>query len=353
VGLPFSENVPQIRDGAVEGALPVQDDHHTRRGPGGGPTAFASRSSPFQAGQAPRRRTADERFRIAVRGPLLGLATNLVLVVVKVFAGIASGSAALLADAGHSATDLINNLLVLGSLLYARRPADDSHPYGHDRAEVLAAVVSAQLLAAAAFVLGWGSAQKLIAGTPTPGLLALWVAVGTLVVKLVVTRVESAIARDVASKAVQADARDNFADVLSSFAVIVAVVGARLGEPRLDGLGGLLIAGLILWTAIQIARGAGRELLEQNLDADVLERVRTAAAQVPEVREVTAITGRVHGSDVLIELGIAVDQQHTVAEGAAIAAAVRRAVAAAIPEVGSVLVELNANHLRRLQRQLR
>src|SRR6185312_9199301 len=115
------------------------------------------------------------------------------------------------------------------------------------------------------------------AGTPTPGLLALWVAIGTLVVKAVVTWVESAIARDVASRAVQADARDNFADVLSSFAVIVAVAGARLGQPRLDGLGGLLIAGLILWTAIQIARGAGQELLEQNLDADVLERVRTAA----------------------------------------------------------------------------
>ncbi|MGH2487338.1 MAG: cation diffusion facilitator family transporter, partial [Ktedonobacterales bacterium] len=200
----------------------------------------ASREVPRPAAQRPDGATsgaragqlsAAERFAKAVWGPLLGLAVNLVLVVIKAFAGIVSGSAALLADAGHSGADAANNTLVLASLIYSRRPADESHPYGHDRAEVLAAIASSFLLAGAALFFGWDSIQKLIIGTPAPTSLALYVAMGTLVVKLFVARVEGVIARNVTSQAVAADARDSLADVLSSIVVIIGVIGARLGHP--------------------------------------------------------------------------------------------------------------------------
>jgi cation diffusion facilitator family transporter len=301
----------------------------------------------------PAPRTSAERFTTAVRGPLVGMLVNLVLVVVKGVAGVASGSAALLADAGHSGADLANNTLVLASLIYSRRPADEDHPYGHDRAEVLAAVASAFLLTAAALFFGWDSLQKLISGEPTPTALALWVAMGTLVVKLVVMRFERAIARDVASLAVLADARDNLSDALSSFAVIVGVLLARLGYPRLDGLAGLVIAGLILWTAFQIGGEASHELLEHNLEPRVRDRVRAAAARVPGVASVPAVTGRTHGSDVLVVISIAVDPGATVREGAAIAEAVRAAVYAAVPEVGDALLELNTDHAQRMRRRVR
>lgn len=298
-------------------------------------------------------RTAADRFRAAVRGPLLGLVVNLVLVLVKAVAGIASGSAALLADAGHSAADLINNLLVLASLLYSRRPADESHPYGHDRAEVLAAMGSAFLLAGAGLFVGWDSIQKLISGEPTPTLLALWVAIGTLFVKLVVVRVESAIAHDVTSQAVRADARDNLADVLSSIAVIAGVIGARLGQPRLDGVAGVVIALLILGAALQIGLDASRELLDQNLDPALLERVRAVAYRAPGVCSVAAVTGRAHGSDVLIELSIEVEPELTITQACVTADLVRHAIYEEIPEVGDAVVELNTDHLARLRRRLR
>ena len=298
-------------------------------------------------------RTAAERYNTAVRGPVFGLAVNLVLVVVKGVAGVVSGSAALVADAGHSGADLANNLLVLGSLIYARRPADETHPYGHDRAEVLAALASTFLLTGAALYFGWESLRKLIVGEPTPTLLALWVALGSIVVKLVVVRVENAVARDVTSLAVRADARDSLSDVLSSVAVVVGVLGARFGVPRLDGVAGLVIALLILATAVQIASEASHELLEHNLKADDLERVRAAALSVPGVEIVRGVTGRAHGSDVLVELSIQVDPQATVERGAAIAEAVRCAVYERVPEVGNALVELNTDHVQRLRSQFR
>ncbi len=327
--------------------------HHGEPTQDGNAVHDGQSTSGSQPVSPPPPRTAAQRFRTAVRGPLLGLLVNLALVIVKGFAGVVSGSAALLADAGHSGADLANNFLVLGSLLYSRRPADEDHPYGHDRAEVLAAAASAFLLAGAALFFGWESLQKLIVGEPTPTLLALWVAIGTLLVKLVVVRVESAIARDVTSLAVRADARDSLADALSSIAVIIGVLGARIGTPRVDGAAGLVIAGLILVTAVQIGGEASHELLEHNLDPAVLEQVRAAACGVAGVRDVRGVTGRTHGSDVLVELSIEVDPEATVAQGAQIAEHVRRAVRAHVPAVGDTLVELNTDHVQRLRHQFR
>ena len=175
---------------------------------------------------APLPRTAAQRFAQAVWGPLTGLLVNILLVIIKVIAGLASGSVALLADAGHSGADVANNVLVLASLFYARRGADETHPYGHDRAEVLAAIASAFILMGAGLFFGWDSIQKIIVGTPEPSLLALWVAVGTLLVKLIAVWIEMRIGKKVHSQAIQADARDNLADVLSSVAVILGVIGA-------------------------------------------------------------------------------------------------------------------------------
>jgi cation diffusion facilitator family transporter len=307
---------------------------------------------PPVAAQPTRPLSAEQRFRFAVWGPVFGFAVNVLLVAVKVAAGLVSGSVALLADAGHSGADVLNNLLVIGALFYSRRPADESHPYGHDRAEVLVAATSAHLLTAAGLFLGWESIQKLISGTPTPSFLAFWVAVATLLIKLVVVRVELRIARSVASQAVEADARDSQADVFSSLAVVFGVLGARLGAPRLDGIGGLVIAGIVVWTAINIGIGAGRELMESNIDRRLSERVRSEAGSVPGVCSVTAVTGRAHGSDMLVEIGIEVDPKATVEEGARIAEAVRHNVIELNPEVASILVELNADHVERLRKKL-
>jgi cation diffusion facilitator family transporter len=296
--------------------------------------------------------TAAQRFKQAVWGPLFGLLANLVLTVIKVLAGLASGSVALLADAGHSGADVANNILVLASLFYASRGADENHPYGHDRAEVLAAVASAFILMGAGLFFGWDSIEKIIAGTPVPSLLALWVAIGTLVVKLAVFWFELRIDDRVQSQAIQADARDNLADVLSSLTVIVGVIAGHFGNSRIDGVAGLAIAGLIFFNAVQIGLKASNELLDPNLDKEKLAAVCEAAKRVAGV-SVVAATGRAHGSDILVQMSIHVDPRLTVAQASALADEVRQAVYTDVPYVGDVVVELNTNHFARLRWKLR
>jgi cation diffusion facilitator family transporter len=160
------------------------------------------------------------------------------------------------------------------------------------------------------------------------------------------------VGKKVRSQAIQADARDNLADVLSSVAVIFGVIGAQFGNSRVDGIAGLVIAFLILLNAVQIGMKASHELLDHNLDTQTREAVRVAANHVPGVC-VTAVTGREHGSDVLVELNIEVDPKMTVAQASQLADKVRESVYAEVPSVGDVVVELNTNHFARLRKKLR
>jgi cation diffusion facilitator family transporter len=137
------------------------------------------------------------------------------------------------------------------------------------------------------------------------------VAAGTLLVKLIVVWIEMRVGKKVYSQAIQADVRDNLADVLSSVAVIPGVIGSQFGNSRLDGIAGQVIAFLILINAVQIAMKASHELLDHNLDAKTLDAVRVATSAIPGIA-VAAATGREHGSDLLVELSIQVDPDMTV-----------------------------------------
>ncbi|MBO0793171.1 MAG: cation transporter, partial [Ktedonobacteraceae bacterium] len=260
---PEQQSIPSGRDHAIQ-----SDEVEDGQVPG---------KQPLPPARTSRHLTAEQRFVSAVWAPLAGLVINIILLIVKAIAGLASGSVALLADAGHSGADVVNNLLVLASLFYARRPADEDHPYGHDRAEVVAALASGFILLGAGLFFAWDSIEKLITGIPEPSLLALWVAIGTLAIKIGMVVIEWRIGKKVNSQAIQADARDNLADVLSSLAVIFGVLGAHLGQPRLDGVAGLIIAGLILLNAYQIGIRATHELLDRNLDPELLSQVRAVA----------------------------------------------------------------------------
>lgn len=222
------------------------------------------------------------RFWTGLRAVGLGLVSNLGLIVLKATVGIVGNSQGLVADAIHSAADLVNSISAVISLAVSRRPADISHPYGHGRAEALGATFASFVIGAAGLLTGWEAILELRSGRHDgPSLLTLWVALFALVIKLLLAFYSNMIAKRVQSKAVSADARDHLADAMASAFVIAGILGARLGYPALDSLGALIVAGFILYTAYEVFFDAAVELMDTSLPEEERQKL------VKSIEEVT------------------------------------------------------------------
>jgi len=282
------------------------------------------------------------RFSQGLRAVLFGVVSNLGLIVLKAVVGVLGHSEALVADAVHSAADLVNSLLAFASLLVSRRPADITHPYGHGRAEALSANVAAMIIGSAGALVIWGSVTSLVHRHSTrPDWATLWVGLVAMALKLVLAVYTARIARRINSKAVNADARDHQADVLSSGVVVVGILAARLGAPLLDPLAGLVVGGFIIYTAAQIFLGAAHELMDTSLAPEVRAEVIAQAGAVQGIR-ISGVAGRTIGDMTLVEIHADVDPAISVAEAGRIVDEVKSRLIGCIADVSHVVVELNS-----------
>jgi cation diffusion facilitator family transporter len=284
------------------------------------------------------------RARQGVRAAVMGIVSNTALIALKGIIGVLGNSQALIADAVHSASDLLNSTLALGSFLYARRPPDWNHPYGHERAEAFASTIAAVLIGVAGVYVGRDSVVALMRhDVSAPALLTLIAAVIAILIKLGLTNYVGAIARRTKSKSILAEARDHLLDVVASGVVIVGIVLARLGFVAFDAIAGLFVSLFILVTAMSILREAARELMDTSLSPAQRHEIVRVAATVPGVRRVHGIAGRTIGHTILVELHVDVDPGASVADGARVVDDIKARVLAQVADVRTVVVELNTN----------
>jgi cation diffusion facilitator family transporter len=272
-----------------------------------------------------------------------GLAGNLLLAALKVGVGIFGRSQALLADGIHSAADAVGSVAVLVGLAVARQPADPGHPYGHGKAESVAALAVALLLGLAGVEVAVASAGRLlhpVVAAP-PAIAALWVAVLSVAVKEALYRYGRALGLRRRSPALLSSAEDHRSDALSSLAAVGGILGARLGVPLLDPAAGFFVSLFILRWGWLLTVGAIQDLLDARGEPRTLQRVEAEAARVAGVAGVQAIRTRRMGSDVLVDLEIGVDASRTLRAAHAVADRVRERVVAGVPEVRDVMVHVN------------
>jgi len=283
-----------------------------------------------------------QRHARGIRALLFGVGANAALIVLKATVGLLGHSSGLLADAVHSGADLVNSLLALASLLVSRRPADITHPFGHGRAEALAANFAGMVIGGAGLLVAWESVTTMAQpGHERPGVLTLWVALAAILVKLALTIYASRVARAIRSKAVHADARDHMADVLSGIVVVVGIVAARLGWGWLDPLAGLIVSGFILYTAAEVLIGAVNELMDTSLAPDVRAAVIAEVGQVAGI-QMSGVAGRTIGDMTLVEIHGDVDPTLSVAEAGRIIDAVKGRLIGRVADVNHVVIELNS-----------
>ena len=284
--------------------------------------------------------------RAAERGQqitLLGMAANVVLMLVKAAAGWLGNSYALIADALESATDLVTSLFVwLGLRTAARRP-DQNHPYGHGKAEPLAAVLVAAGLWSAAAVIGYQSIQNIVTPHAPPKLFTLYVLGGIIVAKEGLYRLARRVGKQVGSAAVQADAWHHRADAITSglaFVGICIALWAGPGFESADDWAALAASIIIVYNAWLIFRPALGEIMDEAPAGDWPAALDNIALQVPGVLSTEKALVRKMGFEFFVDIHVRVDGELTVRQGHDIAHAVKAAIQAERPYVYDVLVHV-------------
>lgn len=282
-------------------------------------------------------------YRHVTRAALLGLAINLSLGIVKLVGGILGSSFALISDAVNSLGDSLTSLVVLGGLWYAQRPPDEEHPYGHTRAEAVAASNVALLIIISALFVGWEAITRSEIHQQLPPVWTLWIAGGNVVIKLVLYDYKLRVGRRTKSSVIIANAWDHRSDAMCSLAVLIGLGVIRWGGPAyagVDVVAALVVVVVIVWSGVELFRNSVSELLDPQADAELVQRVRERAMAVSKVRGIDKLWVRKTGVEYLVDIHIEVDGRLTVEEGHRIGHVVKEKLIQEFACLRDVLVHL-------------
>ena len=263
---------------------------------------------------------------------LVGSAGNVALLTFKFVAGFLGHSAAMMADAVHSLSDFMTDIIVLLFVRVSAKPQDESHDYGHGKYETLASFsVGLALVAAATGIIVSGSVKfaSWLRGEqlPAPGRLALWAALLSIVVKELLYRYTVHEGKKLESDAVVANAWHHRSDALSSIGAAIGIGGAILLGDRwtvLDPLASIVVGALLVKVAVDLLKGSMNELTESSLSADTEKEIEDIIKACPDVCEPHNIRTRKIGNRIAIEAHIRMDGSLSLNEAHEQATAVER-----------------------------
>ena len=282
---------------------------------------------------------------------MLGLIVNAFLAAAKTAAGVVGHSQALIADGIESFADVVSSLLVWRGVVVAAAPADAEHPYGHGKAEPLAAIGVTMMLIGAAFWISVQSMQQILVPHETPASWTLAVLVVVIVAKEALFRFVRNEALALENTAVHTDAWHHRSDAITSLAALIgiaiAVVGGR-GYEAADDFAALIAAAIIAWNGLRLVGPALNELMDASPDLSLTERVRAEAGATPGVEGIEKCLIRKMGGRYFVDMHVEVDPQMTVDRAHLIAHEVKDRVRAKLPQIQDVLVHIEpAGHAAR------
>ena len=302
----------------------------------------------------------------------LGLYSNIVLTIVKGVAGVLGNSVALIADALHSVSDMVSDGATIFTIRHASAPADTDHPYGHGRIEDIGTLAVSSIVVVTGLGIGWHSIQNIsdlilvtypnlavdisqtISHLPSflqdilaathghsghaghthaievdekgvPTMLALSVAVGSVLIKELLFRMTMSVAKETNSRIVEINAWHHRSDALSSLIAVVGVAGAMVSLPVLDPLAGLFVAGLITKQGAEMAVEVFHDITDKQLPDELLSSLEESALSCRPygVLRLGSIRGRKMGRYMIVDATIVVPQTFSVSAAHQASEAVR------------------------------
>lgn len=285
-----------------------------------------------------------ERDRKSLWAINLGLALNILLSIVKTTFGILAHSPALLAEGINSTSDVAYYVVASIFVRLANKPADNEHPYGHRQLESIASLVVGAFVVATAITVFWDAVDKLwdlldgeittLGSQP----FALWVALGTVAIKIVLFFYVRKLGKETGNPVVHALAYDHRNDIFSASAASVGIFLGRIGLPWGDPLAGALVALLILRTGIYILRESSVELMDAVPSRELAEQISTLIKKVEGAQQLEELQAHRFGQHLVVNLTIGINGSLTVRQGDRIATEVESLLCQSIANISHVHV---------------
>ena len=279
----------------------------------------------------------------AGRAAVFGLSVNIVLVLVKLAGGILTASSALIADAVNSVGDVASALAVRGALSVAQIAEDDDHPYGHTKAESIAGLCVALLVAFSATLLAVETLRRFGGELNIPSMMAAWVAAGCAIAKEIAYRYTNRVANQLDSSALRATSLDHRSDAIGSATVAVSLFAApHLGSlgPYIDPIAALCVCVLLIVTGARMFLAIAGELMDQQADEETVNEIRRIASEFSEVAMIEKLRVRKSGLECFVEIHVQVPGDLSVNDGHRIGHDVKDKLLAAMPKIRDVLVHI-------------
>jgi cation diffusion facilitator family transporter len=273
----------------------------------------------------------------------VGMAISAALAVIKILAGLAGHSTAVVADGLESTSDVFASGFVLLALTLAAKPADADHPYGHGRVEILTGLLIGLALTAGGAIISYGSLERV--GQPHPGVAAfvLWPLFASAAAKSGLAVFKFRYGRKLESAALIADAWNDTVDTVSATVALIAA-GLTLSDPlrfpNADRYGGFVVGLLVVTMGLRVVRETALQLMDTMPDKDRMAQIRAAAAVVPGVRGVEKCFARKTGLRYHVDLHLEVDPNMTVRQSHHIAHEVRQRILERLTWVADVLIHV-------------
>lgn len=284
---------------------------------------------------------AKSGVRLAISAGLASVLAAALLVALKLWALAETGALSIAASLADSALDLMMSLGAAAAIVYAARPADEDHAFGHTSAEDLAALAQSAFIVVSSGVIGWTAIRRLMADTPHRlaaegrGLIVM---VLSILITLALVWWQGRVARRTGSKVVAADRLHYLGDLLPSLGAIAALwVSSRYGIGSIDAVVALAAAAVMMIGALRIGKDAWDALMDRAADPAIIDGIARIAANWPGVRGFHDLKTRTAGSRVFVNIHIELDGDQSLRQAHDIGASLRRAIIAAYPQTDVII----------------
>ena len=289
--------------------------------------------------------TENDFQKIANKVSIITIIGNIVLSIIKLLAGIIAHSNAMISDAIHSASDVFSTFVVIIGIKLSAKEPDKEHPYGHERLECVAAIILAMVLFITGLGIGIEALKNILHGNYSdlqiPGILALIVAIISIVSKEGMYWYTRYYAKKIDSSALMADAWHHRSDAFSSIGALIGIGGARLGFPIMDSIASMVIFIFIVNAAFQIFKDAMDKMVDHSCDDETEKQIYDCVMKNENVMGIDVLQTRIFGNKIYVDVEIQVNASYTLQVAHNIAEAVHEDIEENFPKVKHIMVHVN------------